>query len=203
MELILVRHGQTALNREERVQGQSDAPLDEVGRRQAACVAARLGKLPLRAVFSSPLRRALETATAIAKPHGLAVRVEPGLIEMDVGDLDGITYQEMHARYPDLLQAWKKDAGAVRLPGGETVAEILARSWPVLRKALAGEGRGPAVLVSHAFILQSLVCKAMDIPLTRFDGVCHDLAAMTVLQFRNGRAAIMSLNDRCHLPSEA
>ena len=202
VEIVLVRHGQTAFNRDQRVQGRSDHPLDETGRAQAVMLARRLAREPVRSVFSSPLRRATETAHAIAASHGVAVQVEQGLIEMDVGELDGVTYREMRDRFGDFLKAWNRDAGSVRMPGGETVQEVQARAWPVFQRAASASQEGAVVVVSHSFALQGLVCKAMDVPLTHFERVRHDCAAVTIFAVRDGEYILRCLNDRCHLRHE-
>lgn len=199
VDLVLVRHGQTVLNRQQRVQGRSDSPLDETGRAQANLLASSLARIPVRAVFSSPLRRATETANAIAARHGIDVQMEEGLIEMDVGELDGVTYREMRVRFGDFLKAWNRDAGSVRMPGGETVQEVQARAWPILQKAASACHDGAIVLVSHSFALQGLVCRAMDVPLTHFERVRHDIAAVTIFAVRDGEFILRCLNDRCHL----
>ena len=203
MEIFLVRHGQTQANREQRVQGRSDPPLDETGRLQAQRLADRLRSVPVRAVYSSPLRRALQTADAIAAPHALPVTVEPGLIEMDVGALDGLSYAEMREQYGQFLKMWRHDAGAVRMPGGENLREVRERSWPILQQLSERYRDGAAIIVSHAFTLQGLLCKAMDIPLTHFERVRHDVAAITLLAItESGAIVLKSLNDRCHLLAE-
>ena len=199
MDIILVRHGQTRFNREERVQGRSDAPLDSQGVVQATLLARRLKAAPVRAVYSSPLRRAVETAAAIAREHDLSVEIEDGLIEMDVGELDGVTFQELRARHDDLLKAWRRDAGAVRMPRGETALEVQARAWPVVQRAAAAHPQGAAVVVSHAFALQALICKALGLPLAHLERVRHDVAALSILRFQDGNIALAALNDRCHL----
>lgn len=202
VDLLLVRHGQTDLNRDQRVQGRSDHSLDETGRGQAALLARRLSRAPVRAVFSSPLRRAMETAQAIAGRHGLEVRCEAGLTEMDVGELDGITYRELRDRFGDFVRDWERDPGSVRMPGGETAQEVLARAWPVLQHAAGAAQEGAVVVVSHSFTLQALVCQAMDIPLAHLERVRHDVAAVTTLAVRDGDFVLRCLNDRCHLDHE-
>ena len=198
-DIILVRHGQTELNRGQRVQGRSDYPLDEKGLGQARRIAERIKSEPVQVVYSSPLLRALETAGPIADAHGLRVQVEPGLAEMDVGELDGLSFTEMRDGYADFLRQWREDAGSVRMPGGESVQEVQERAWPVVERSAADHPGGVVVVVSHAFAIQALVCRAMGVPLTHFERVRHDVGAMSILRIAGSGPLLKSLNDRCHL----
>src|SRR3990172_13222712 len=98
MRLILVRHGETDANKGSLALGRDDVELNETGRWQAQRVADALQRQPIAAVYSSPLRRTLDTARAIAERHQLAVQVDDGLIEMDIGEMEGLTYQQVRER---------------------------------------------------------------------------------------------------------
>ena len=91
MRLLLVRHAESVGNHELRLQGRAEFPLTDRGRRQADALAAALAEAPVRAVYSSPIRRALDTAEAIAARRGLTVEVRPALQEYDFGELSGLT----------------------------------------------------------------------------------------------------------------
>ena len=203
MELILVRHGQTDFNRDGRVQGRGDRPLDDAGVSQARGVGEALRSPPLAGVYSSPLRRARDTAEAIATHHGIAVQVRDALIEMDVGELDGITYEEMRAGYPELLEAWARDAGSVRLPGGETVAEVQERVWPVVEEVRARHDGGRVALVGHAFMLQGLLCTALGLSLKHFRSFRFVPGSLSALRFGPGDIVLEGLNHGSHLDGVA
>src|SRR5438876_10986591 len=106
MRLLLVRHGETESNRQGFALGRADVPLNETGRKQAACLAKALASEPLAAIYASPLIRAADTAKAIAVEHGVDAQIESGLIEMDVGDVEGLTFAVVRERYPALAQNW-------------------------------------------------------------------------------------------------
>ena len=116
MKLILVRHGETAWNRDGVVQGRKDIELSELGRQQAELVALALKDEPIEGIYSSPLKRALETARAVARYHQAPPEVDACLMELDAGELDGLTYQEMRSGYSEFLKEWARDAGPVKLP---------------------------------------------------------------------------------------
>jgi broad specificity phosphatase PhoE len=126
--LVLVRHGETDWNRERRFQGHADTPLNDAGRRQAAELADMLRGERLTVVYTSPLRRASETARIVAERLGLQALELEALREIDVGDWQGLTIEEVRARYPEHVHgAWH--AG---WPNGETHAEFDARVLPAL-----------------------------------------------------------------------
>lgn len=138
MRLILVRHGETERNRQGLALGRADVPLNDRGRWQAQRLAVALGDEPIAAVYSSPLQRALDTAVAIAAPHGLTVETEPALIEMDIGEAEGLSFAEVRARYPGLLERWASSEGADQpMPGGERLIEVQERAWQAV-EALRG-----------------------------------------------------------------
>ena len=130
IKLILVRHGETDWNAQRRYQGQSDVPLNDAGQRQAAALAQRLEGVDISAIYSSDLRRARQTATAIASLHPLPVRDEPRLKEISFGRWEGLTYGEIQERWPEEMAAWFADPIRVTPPGGERLAQVAERLRP-------------------------------------------------------------------------
>ncbi|HLI27083.1 MAG TPA: histidine phosphatase family protein [Chloroflexota bacterium] len=127
VQLLLVRHGETQWNREGRYQGRTDVPLTPAGRAQAAALAEVLRAEPLAAVYTSPLRRAYDTARPIAAAHGLAPVVDARLMEIHQGAWEGLRPAEIERRWPALYRRWLQEPETVRLPGGETLAEVERR----------------------------------------------------------------------------
>ncbi len=125
-----MRHGETAWNQERRIQGgSSDVELSDSGRKQAERVGLALKEVKIDAVYSSPLRRALDTAQAIASRHQLTVQVEPDLREMEVGELEGLLIAQLGANFSQYLLEWQQGQGLEKLPGGESVADLADRVW--------------------------------------------------------------------------
>lgn len=200
MRLILVRHGQTRHNADGRVQGRADIPLSDVGQRQAAALAAVLAAEPIAAVVSSPLRRARDTAAAIAAAHGLAVLVEPELVEMDVGVMEGLSGAQMRSQYPDVLKRWLEPGGtAVPLPGGESLAAVQERAWQAVSRLRERFPDGTVVAVTHNFVIAGIVCRALGLPLDAFRRFRIDLASRTTVEIGPERCLVLHLNDICHL----
>jgi len=126
-------------------------------------------------IYSSPLSRALNTAQAIAAHHKLKVQIEPDLRELEVGDLEGITVEELGTEFSKYLIQWREGDGYRRLPGGESLADLERRVWPAVRKIIDNNNDDTILLVSHYFVILTIICAALELPLK------------TVRRFRMGR----------------
>jgi broad specificity phosphatase PhoE len=203
VRLILVRHGETESNRERLTLGREDVPLNEKGRRQAAALVSPLAAAPVAAIYSSPLSRAVETARPLADALGLEVQTDDDLTEMDVGEMEGLSPQEMGERYGDFLREWVSPrAGDLRIPGGESLQDVQDRAWAAVERLRERHPDDTLVVVSHNFTIHVILCRALGLPLASFRRLRHDLAARAVLDLRDDRAIVVSLNDTCHLKAE-
>jgi 2,3-bisphosphoglycerate-dependent phosphoglycerate mutase len=145
--ILLARHGETDWNRENRFQGHADPPLNETGRAQAAQLAAVLAAEPLAAVYSSPLRRAFETAQILAAPHGLEPVPVDALREVDVGSWEGLTRAEIEERFPEQFARWRDyEAG---WKDGESYEEMSRRVIAGLLELAAAHEGERILAVSH------------------------------------------------------
>jgi broad specificity phosphatase PhoE len=192
MELILVRHGETIWNREGRVQGFSDIDLSDVGVHQARQLALSLKDASILSIYSSPLIRAEKTARIINEYHHAPISIEPGLMEMDQGDFEGLTFQELMACEKVFLQKWMSDPASVQMPNGESFVELQERAWKVIEGIVAKSGN--ALVVSHNFTIAAILCKIKNISLSEFRKVCVDTASRTIIKFENGVASIELFN---------
>lgn len=199
MKLILVRHGETDWNRDNRVQGHSDVELNETGREQARRLALKLKEEAVTAIYSSPLRRASDTASAIADHHRVQVQTEPDLAELDVGDMDGLTFEQMRSRYGDILREWAKDAGPVKMPNGECLQELQERAWTAIQRILQEHPQGTVIVVSHNFAILTIICRAINFNLSDFRRLALSVASMSVIDLTERGARLVLLNDTCHL----
>ena len=212
MDVYLVRHGETAWNREGRAQGRGDIPLNETGWSQAAALGRHFQDVDLAAIYSSPAKRASETAQAIAAPHELTPELRDGLLELDLGELDGTRLREMRDRFPDFFQNWTTNAGTARFPSGETLEELQERAWGVISSIInAHETQQSIVVVSHAFATYAILCRAMGLPLANYSRLRQDPARISCLVWQGapggppdgGRWTLTGLNDGHHLASLA
>ena len=154
-----MRHGETAWNAAKRVQGQADVPLNRAGRRQARAAAHRLDDVDLVAVYSSDLSRALDTAHPIAQRHGLEVATDPAFREVDQGDWEGLTNDEVRARWPEL---WGPARHFSQRPGGETPEQVLKRALEGLARVVEHYPSGAVVVVSHGGTIRWISAAALD-----------------------------------------
>ena len=200
MRVILVRHGQTNHNRDRIALGRDDVPLNETGLRQADALARRLAGEPIAAVYSSPLQRAKRTAEAIATAREVPVTVDDGLIEMDVGELDGLPYPAIRERFPGVIERWLGESGPEHpFPGGESLVKVADRAWEVVGRLASAHPQETVVAVSHNFVILCILSRALGLDLARFRRLKHDVAAISVLDISHERAVVLSMNDACHL----
>jgi phosphoserine phosphatase len=189
MRLIMVRHGRTEWNREERFRGRADLSLDDTGIRQAKAVA----------IYSSPLKRALMTAQPIALRLGLAVQPLDGLIDIDYGTWQGLSTAEACAQDRDLHCQWLEFPHEVRFPGGEGLQDVHERIESVIEKMLAEHPEQTVVLISHVVVCRVFICTVLGLDNSHFWQIGQDGCAINTVNTRDGRLVLNSLNDTCHL----
>ena len=200
MRLYLVRHGETAYNRDGLGLGVADAPLTELGLRQTAAAVERLAGEPVDRILTSPLTRAASIARDLAERTGAPLEVRDELIEMDVGETEGLPFAEMRERFPGFLEAWlAPDPSQVAMPGGESLAQVAARLEPLVAELHALPDESSVVAVSHNFVLRLLICRLLGLEVAAFRAFSIDLASLSTLSLRAGQASLRTLNDRCHL----
>lgn len=199
MFIYLVRHGETSWNAEQRILGATDVDLSESGARQAETLAEFLRDRPLRAVYSSDLRRAVRTAEALARPHGLGVRIHPGLREMNQGILEGLTFEELRERHPDFLETWKKDPSSARIPAGETLVQLQERAWATLRDLADAHAQETIAVVSHNLTIVAFLCRLLGLPLSRFRQLRQGYTGVNLIEYGRLGWAVHSLNVMAHL----
>jgi probable phosphoglycerate mutase len=198
--LLLVRHGETGLSVAGRFSGRGDPELTANGRAQAAALAARAPSFgEVAAVWSSPLRRAYDTAAAIADALGLEVRVDERLAECDFGEWEGLTFAEISERAGDLLSEWMGDAD-VAPPGGESFATVTRRVRQARDAILAAHPGERVVVVSHVTPIKVLLRLALDAPPSVLYRLFLDVASVSQAEwYADGQAVVRRFNDVSHL----
>ena len=148
----LVRHGQTESNTTGFYMGRSDEDLTEAGYKQARRLSSRLARLPIASVYTSPLWRAYATAAILAEPHELELRVLDNLIEINLGDWQGLYAGEISRRWPKLWQQWRTDPSEVIIPNGESLTEVAERAIPAFHKIVETNQGKQAITVAHFMV---------------------------------------------------
>lgn len=200
MKLLLARHGQTAWNAMGRYQGQTDVPLDDAGRRQVSALARYLSDEPIRAIYSSDLRRAHETARIIAERHDCSVQADSRLREINFGRWEGRTRQEIENEEPQVLTAWHDDPMNARPPGGETLTQVAERLTPVLQELTSGHSGQIALVVGHGAALRLLLCLALDLDPRVYWRFRLDLGSLSQLDLADQGSVLAYLNYGHFLP---
>jgi alpha-ribazole phosphatase len=199
LRLFLVRHAETAWNRERRYQGRVDTALSDRGYAQAQAVGRALGAVALQAVYSSPLERARATAEAIAAPHGLPVRLDPAFAEMAFGEWEGLTVSEVAARDPEPYRVWIETPERFATPGGESVAAVKARVLTGLERLRAGHDEQTVCLVAHGISSRILILEALGLGLDRLWSLHVASTGVSELEFRPDWTALHRMNTLLHL----
>ena len=205
VRLFLVRHAEAIANPELRYLGSRDDPLTERGQWQALQLAQAFTPLALAAVYTSPLTRAVATATPIAEAHGMSIIPEPRLVEAAMGTWEGLRRAEILARSAEDAvhhQRWEADPTCAP-PGGESLAAVQARVVACVRDLAERHAGAAVVLVSHVGPIKALLCTAMDVPLTAAQRMFLDSATISVIDWGAdavewGAPAILRLYNAHH-----
>lgn len=164
--LLLARHGETDWNRLGRWQGQADIPLNSRGREQAIALRDSLRNEKLAAVYSSTLRRAVETAQTVAALFRVNVSRDERLNEIDLGAWEGMLAKDIMARYPDLWQAWRADPFSTQPPDGETIKQITQRVLQATEEIAQAYPGETVCLIGHKVTNAIVRSHYLDLPLT-------------------------------------
>ena len=202
--IVLVRHGQTEWNRVERFRGRADVPLNVTGLAQAKATGQRVAsEWQPAAIYASPLSRAVKTAEAIAKHFSLPVQIHPGIADIDYGQWQGLTPNEVKARWPEIHHAWYNAPHTARIPGGETLDDLRVRGMVAVNELAARHVGQTIVLVGHTVINRVILLGVLGLGNDRFWRLQQDTCAVNVFEAdaQAGDFTLVSLNDTCHLGS--
>jgi broad specificity phosphatase PhoE len=201
LRVLLLRHAETGWNREQRYQGWTDVALSSDGRAQAAAAARLLASQRLAAVWSSPLRRARDTADAIAAPLGLEVRLSDAFKEMRLGSWEGLTVPEVRVRFPEAYRAWHEAPHLASWPGAETLPDVRRRVLEGLDELRAAHAGETVCLVAHGVTCRVLILEALGLGLDRLWSIQTSPTGISELEFRDDWTALHRMNTLVHLDS--
>ena len=204
MRIFLLRHGATEWNLQGRCQGATDLELSEIGRRQAEEMATTLSHERIHAVYSSNLKRAIQTAGAISQLHNLTLVIEDSLRELDQGELEGLTLSEIQATRPDFIRQWRDRPAELPIPGGERLIDVDKRVWDGMR-GIARRHRPDetVVVVSHQFPILAVLCRITETPLDRYRSFRLDPCGVIRLSYHaDDEWRVMAENGKLPLRQE-
>jgi phosphoserine phosphatase len=200
MRLIIIRHGESEWNRIGRYQGQADAPLSELGLRQAEALAGRLKNERLDVIFSSPLQRAARTAAAVARHHPeVPFSNEPALLEIHHGAWQGLMVDEVKERYGDGLLEWRMHPTRAQMPQGESFSNILKRVLDFKDRLLLDYADKNVLVSTHDVVVKILVADALGMNMDRINRIWVTNASVSVIEYGDDLPYLVSLSEACHL----
>jgi broad specificity phosphatase PhoE len=203
IELILIRHGQTHTNVAGRWHGWSDQPLTPFGQVQAQATARRLApeRDQIRGLYTSPLRRAAQTADVIGAALGReAIQIED-LKEINFGELEGTSLEEMEHQHPALFARWQdKTDMSFQWPGGERRADFFRRATDACQQILARHSGGKIVAVAHGGTIRACLAHLLPHQLSRWWDYALDNCGLNRVRIEKDKTQLIALNDGTHLP---
>jgi probable phosphoglycerate mutase len=206
LRIHFVRHGETTASREGRLCGLTECELTDGGRLMGSYIADRCAAAgSWLAIYSSPLRRCVETGRPAAERLGLTIAVEQGLREIDHGAWDGRLESEVAVDDAQAFRAWQEHPGWRAAPGGENGYAVAARAVPVVQAIRDAHGGvdGDLLVVSHKAVIRAVACGLLGVDVDRYRArLSQPVGAFTTFEFREGHedALLLALGDVSHLP---
>lgn len=198
--LYLARHGATSASAEDRFAGTLDTELSELGKRQADALGRRLAQQPLAAIYTSPLRRARETAARAAGLRALDVHARDGLREIHYGHWEGLTRDEVASQHASEYRQWTTDPFTLAPAGGESGVAVMSRGLPVIRELVERHTGSVVLVVSHKATIRLILCAVLGIdPRGYRDRFEQEPGCLNAVDFADPvRARLMLYNDTSH-----
>ncbi len=198
-KVILIRHGETDWNREQIFRGRIDVALNETGLAQAGAVQESLRDVQIDKIYSSPLKRAFETASVLEENRGLEVEIEEGFIDIDFGKWQGLSHEKVKEEYKNPYEAWLAEPQKVVFPDGESLEDVRKRSMKALEKVRKNHPEETLAVVSHRVLNKVLLCAILGLELSHFWYIKQDTCAINRFEYKDGNYYLTLLNDTCHL----
>ena len=200
MRFYLVRHGETEWNHLGRFQGQHDTRLNEKGLEQARATGLAAKEWGVSGIYSSPLIRTMQVANEIGNCVGLPVTPHDGLMELSLGQLEGVTGEEMRAGWPEVYNTWNRSPELTEMPGGESLATLEERAWQVILELEdRHDARDSLAIVSHNFTIRAVCGKMLGIPLANFHRLQLALGSVSIFESGERGRRLLTYNSTCHL----
>ena len=197
--IYLVRHGQTAWNKEEVFRGRADVPLNEAGLREASLAAEYFRGMEVQAIYSSPLSRAWQTAQKIGEVVRREIAPLDGINDMCFGTWEGQSLRDVQKNDGERYTQWRETPHLVKIPGGESLDEVRVRAMAALEDVVRSHVGTSVILVSHRVINKVLICGILGLDNSHFWQIGQDTTAINLIQHRHGTYILSLMNESCHL----
>lgn len=201
IELIFIRHGETDWSRSQNhsFRGRIDIPLNGNGINQAKTVGSRLKNENIAQIFSSPLKRAYDTAIEIAKLQGLPVNNHQGFIDLDFGDWQGQLHSEVKREFPKLFFKWHHAPHNMKFPNGESLDKVYCRIKKAITNLINNHEDEKLVIVTHGAVLRVVLCYLHGVGIEKYWQFTMENCAITRVRYLNSKFEIFAENDNQHL----
>lgn len=186
--LYLVRHGETHWNAIKKFQGHSDIPLSPKGRQQAITLAKYMQQrgIAIDAAYSSDLCRTVETAEILMQHSNIPITTIRQLREINFGEWEGYTLEELHGNYPEQLGKWWQDPLTTRISGGESLADVVERVIPEVKNMIKNHPEQNVLLASHGGVIRVIISYVLGINMNQYWRLHLDNCSLNVLHFPSG-----------------
>lgn len=197
--ILLIRHGETAWNRNKVFRGVYDIPLNENGRAQAQALARTLATRAIDATYTSPLSRAVETAAIVLEPHEIDAIIHDGLNDFNYGHWTGLSDEEVALRWPGEYRRWTTEPHTLRVPGGNTLQEVFANAFRAVEELVRKHDSQTIAVFAHRVVNKLLVLGMLTLGLERFPFIRQDNCCLNEFHWTGQNYIVTSLNDVGHL----
>jgi broad specificity phosphatase PhoE len=200
----LIRHGQTDWNEKSIFRGRRDIPLSDAGKSEATLTAGWLKNRGIHDIYCSPLKRAGETASIIARECQSRMYFTDGLIDIDFGEWEGKSFEWVKKNDPENYRLYKKYPHRCRFPGGESIAECYSRAFSSFYDAASKSAgkRLHAAFVTHRVILKLILIGSLELPLSSFWKFQLDTCSISIMNLEEGGFIVRAINSICHLTDQ-
>ncbi len=193
-QLILVRHGTTDFSDRRLMIGRSDPELNEKGRRDAENLASLFRHRPAQRLYCSPKTRCRQSADVIGSGLGLTAEVDDNLREVDFGDWENKSFNEIQRQYPDAVDRWVEDFMGFRFPGGESTGELHGRVVDFLDKIFA-KPSSPVVCITHGGVIGTMICRLLNLSPESYLAFKVLPAGIVTFEIIGGTGVLVELNN--------
>jgi len=196
--IMLIRHGDTDWNVEEIFRGRVDVELNETGIKQAKLLSEYLEDVPIKAIYSSPLKRAFKTAKTISESHDIEVMAARELIDFDYGEWQGLSHDMVREKHKALYDEWSNNPQLVKMPKGESLDDVRRRAISLVDQVITNH-EGTVALVSHRVIHKVMICALLGLDNSHFWNIRLDTCGITTFTHEDKRFVLVRHNDTSFL----
>ncbi|MDR7856182.1 histidine phosphatase family protein [Tissierella sp.] len=198
-KIYLIRHGQSEWNKLNKIQGQRDTLLTELGKNQALLLGDRLANENIDMIYTSDLTRAYDTAKAISNRINKPLFVSDSIREINFNLWEGLTNEEVQEKYKDEYSIWLREPHKLNIQGVETLNSLQERAMKYINKIIKENNNKSIAIVSHGAILKTIILGLLDIEISHYKNISLSNVSLSIIECRDFNNVLKLLNDTSHL----